>query len=189
LLLSALVYPPPELRRPVVLTAWAAVAVTDAVRELTEVDARIKWPNDLLVDGKKVCGILIEQGHGTVVGVGLNLNQTAAEFAADGLTEANSLLIVGGRGVEPEAALRTVVRHLDIGYARIAANNLHLLEAAWQSRVGLNPGREVVVELSDGTTATGRLQELGFDGVAVNDDTTGVRLYKPETVRRVSAVS
>src|SRR3712207_1064353 len=57
ILMSLLLYPPPELRRPVILTAWAAVAVGELVLEATGLQARIKWPNDVLLHGKKVCGI------------------------------------------------------------------------------------------------------------------------------------
>ena len=90
-LLSVLLFPPPALRRPAVLTAWAAVAVCETVRRLTGLPARIKWPNDVLLRGRKVCGILIEQGRGAVVGVGLNVRQTADDFAAAGLPSAASL--------------------------------------------------------------------------------------------------
>src|SRR5436190_13637804 len=101
LLMSVVLRPPAELRRPVVLTAWAAVSVAEAVLALTGAQARIKWPNDLLVRGKKVCGILIEQtGTGgevtTVAGIGLNLNQTADEFAQATLPDATSLGILTG---------------------------------------------------------------------------------------------
>ena len=58
---------------------------------------RLKWPNDVLMHGAKVCGILIEQGHAAVVGIGLNVNQTAAEFEAAGLPLAGSLAAVTGR--------------------------------------------------------------------------------------------
>src|SRR5438046_7649419 len=71
-LLSVLLFPPPPLRRPALLTAWAAVSVCETVREAAGLQARIKWPNDVLVQGRKVCGILIEQGRGTVAGIGLN---------------------------------------------------------------------------------------------------------------------
>ena len=64
-LMSVLLYPPPALRRPAFLTAWAAVSVCEAVRTSTGLDAKIKWPNDVFVRGRKVCGILIEQGRGT----------------------------------------------------------------------------------------------------------------------------
>src|SRR5262245_26870605 len=75
-LLSVLLYPPEALARPAVLTAWAAVSVCETVRRLTGWQPRIKWPNDVLLHGKKVCGILIEQSQlagrlAAVVGIGL----------------------------------------------------------------------------------------------------------------------
>src|ERR1019366_3193428 len=83
-LLSVLLFSPPTLRRPSLLTAWAAVSVCEAILKLADLDAQIKWPNDVLVQGKKVCGILIEQRTithadfplATVVGIGLNVSQT-----------------------------------------------------------------------------------------------------------------
>src|SRR5439155_7970824 len=78
-LLSVLVFPPAWLRRPAMLTAWAAVSVCETVREVAGLEATIKWPNDVLVLGRKVCGILIEQRSSaagtppaTVAGIGLN---------------------------------------------------------------------------------------------------------------------
>src|SRR5262245_59742186 len=98
-LLSLLLSPPAHLARPVVLTAWAAATVREVVRELTGLPAWIKWPNDILVGGKKVCGILIEQGvsgvsSAVVAGIGLNLNQSPDNFAHAGLPDASSLGIL-----------------------------------------------------------------------------------------------
>src|SRR5262249_46624313 len=92
-LMSVLLFPPVELRRPALLTAWAAVSVCETILGLANLQARIKWPNDVLVHGKKVCGILIEQrtnGHpdfplATVVGIGLNVTQSADMFEQAGL--------------------------------------------------------------------------------------------------------
>jgi BirA family biotin operon repressor/biotin-[acetyl-CoA-carboxylase] ligase len=75
-LLSVLVFPPPALRRPAVLTAWAAVSVCETIRGLTGLQAQIKWPNDVLIHGRKVCGILIEQK--TVASCQLPLGEPAA---------------------------------------------------------------------------------------------------------------
>src|SRR5882672_4818005 len=98
--MSLLLFPPPDLRRPAILTAWAAVSVCETIRRATDLDATIKWPNDVLIQGRKVCGILIEQGRGTVVGIGLNVHQTAESFAAAGLTEAGSLAVFSSRPLE-----------------------------------------------------------------------------------------
>jgi BirA family biotin operon repressor/biotin-[acetyl-CoA-carboxylase] ligase len=58
-LLSVLLFPAESLRRPAVLTAWAAVSVCEAISSITGLQAKIKWPNDIYVQGRKVCGILI----------------------------------------------------------------------------------------------------------------------------------
>src|SRR5436190_9218080 len=56
-LLSLLIFPPPSLCRPALLTAWAAVSVCETILQTIDIQARVKWPNDVLIDGKKVCGI------------------------------------------------------------------------------------------------------------------------------------
>src|SRR5688500_17297622 len=60
-LLSLLLFPPEELRRPALLTAFAAVSVAELVLRLSGEEARIKWPNDVFLRDKKICGVLIEQ--------------------------------------------------------------------------------------------------------------------------------
>ncbi len=186
LLMSVLLFPPEGLRRPVVLTAWAAVGVAEAVRTLTGIQAKVKWPNDLLVRGKKVCGILIEQGLGTVAGVGLNLNQTADDFAAAGLPDATSLAVAAGGTFDPYAAAVAVVRRLDEEYDRLLSGELVPLESDWKWRVGLL-GRHVTAELADGALVFGRLRDLTFDGAEIEEGEAGVRVLRPELIRHLSA--
>jgi BirA family transcriptional regulator, biotin operon repressor / biotin---[acetyl-CoA-carboxylase] ligase len=184
LLMSVVMSPPPELRRPVILTAWAAVAVGEAVRELAGVQARIKWPNDLLVRGKKVCGILIERGVRTVTGIGLNLGQTADEFAALGLPDAASLGMFAGRAIELRDAAEAVVRNLDAEWERLLAGERAAVEADWTWRVGFL-GRAVEVERTDGTRPVGRLREMGFDGLELERPDGTFERIPPEAVEHV----
>lgn len=196
ILMSVVLAPPPELRRPVILTAWAAVAVGEAVRALTGVQAKIKWPNDLLVHGKKVCGILIEQGVGpgvaggsrfrTVVGIGLNLSQTPDEFAAAGLPDATSLEAASERPIEYRTALATLLQQLDAEYGRLLAGERTAVEADWKWRTGLL-GRQVVVELTDGDRVPGRLREMGFDGIEIELSDGYPKVFVPETVEHIRA--
>jgi BirA family biotin operon repressor/biotin-[acetyl-CoA-carboxylase] ligase len=184
-LLSVLCFPPPPVRRAAVLTAWAAVAVCDTVRELTGSAATIKWPNDVLVEGRKVCGILTEQNRGTVVGIGLNVNQSAADFAAAGLPEATSLRLLSGLSSECADVARTLIRHLDEEYGRLLAGDLATLEEKWRAGAGLF-GRHVRAECVDGVVR-GRLLEMAFDGVLL--DVGGeTRLLMPEMVRHLVAM-
>jgi BirA family biotin operon repressor/biotin-[acetyl-CoA-carboxylase] ligase len=189
LLMSVVLRPPAEVRRPVILTAWAAVSVAEAILTLTGTQARIKWPNDLLIRGKKVCGILIEQTGTprgtvtTVVGIGLNLNQTADEFAGANLPDASSLGVVSGRAIDVRTAAEVVIRKLDLEYARLATERV-AVEADWKWRVGLL-GRHVVIEHPDGATTTGRLRDMAFDGLDVETGDGFVRVIAPESVARI----
>jgi BirA family biotin operon repressor/biotin-[acetyl-CoA-carboxylase] ligase len=182
LLLSVALQPPSELCRPVILTALAAVAVADAIYALTSAQARLKWPNDLLVHGKKVCGLLIEQHASTVVvGIGLNLLQRVEEFESAGLPEATSLAMIGGRDIAVRTAAESVLGRLDQGYARLLAGERIALEAEWKWRIGLL-GRQVEVEMIDGTVAEGRLHEMGIDGLELEVADGLFRVIVPETV-------
>jgi BirA family biotin operon repressor/biotin-[acetyl-CoA-carboxylase] ligase len=193
LLMSVVLRPPAELRRPVTLTAWAAVAVAEAVFALTGAQARIKWPNDLLVAGKKVCGILIEQSgtpgaSATVAGIGLNLTQTAEEFARAGLPDATSLGILSGKQIDPRAAAEVVIRKLDDEYARLFAGERVAVEADWKWRVGLL-GRHVEIELLGGDTVAGRLREMSFDGLELENSGGFVTVIAPESVAHIRPAS
>lgn len=100
LYLSALLKPEGPLKEPTALTPLAAVAVKRAVERLCGLSPKIKWVNDLLLGGRKLCGILTELGMAEgrpflVVGLGLNLAQSRAELDACGLLEATSLAAEG----------------------------------------------------------------------------------------------
>lgn len=188
LLCSVLLKPPLPLQRPVILTALAAVAIGDAILELTGVQARIKWPNDLLIRGKKICGILIEQARGTVIGIGLNINQSTEEFRSAGLIEATSLQILRNEHFELKFVLETILGALDDEYDRLLAAELIPLESDWKWRIGLL-GRTVDVELLDGQSVRGRLLEMSFDRIELALDTGPILPIQPETIRHIRQVS
>jgi BirA family biotin operon repressor/biotin-[acetyl-CoA-carboxylase] ligase len=181
-LLSVLLFPPPAIRRPALLTAWAAVSVCETIRLVTGLEAQIKWPNDVLIQGRKVCGILIEQGRGTVVGIGLNVNQSAESFAALGLNEAGSLALFAERLLVTDEVARRLICQLDAEYDRLCQGDVHTLELSWKSRLGLL-GRQVTAELHD-RSVVGRLGEVGWDGVVLETEAGLVRL-EPEAVRHL----
>lgn len=106
LALSVILPPPRNPRRLAWLTLAAAVATADGIESLADVRCRFKWPNDVLIDGKKVAGILTEMRGGqsgpvaVVIGIGVNVNNRAAALP-DGVREfATSLLDVTGRTID-----------------------------------------------------------------------------------------
>lgn len=83
------------------LSLLTALAVANAIAEVTGLDARIKWPNDIVIDGRKVCGLLLEMDadenavRSVVAGVGINVHQRA--FDEEIAHTASSLDLLGGK--------------------------------------------------------------------------------------------
>ncbi len=175
-LLSLLFCPQPELCRPAILTAWAAVAVCATIRRTIGRPARIKWPNDVLLDDRKVCGILIESAvrqsqqraadggqRMTVVGIGLNIQQSAEMFAEARLPDAISLAQFTASPLDTHAMAAELICQLDRDYDVLCQGNLGTLEASWKEHLGLL-GKQVIAECHDGTYR-GRLRDMSFQGV------------------------
>lgn len=122
-------------------------AVALGVREGLEefgIEVRVKWPNDLLVGGRKICGILAErEGEGLVVGVGVNVNM-GREEAAGIDRPATSMMIESGRAFAVEGVLERVLERLPEWIEKWEKGGFAALREAWTARcVGL--GEEVEV--------------------------------------------
>jgi BirA family transcriptional regulator, biotin operon repressor / biotin---[acetyl-CoA-carboxylase] ligase len=182
-LLSVLLFPPPATRRPVILAAWAANAVCETICENTGLQAQIKWPNDVLIRERKVSGILIEQGLGTVVGIGLNVNQSAESLAAAKLTQAGSLTIFAGRSFDCRALARVLIRQLDESYEHVCRGDLDTLEERWKWRIGLL-GKQVLVECHEGIHR-GCLRQLAWDRLVLQTSGGVTLRLVPEAVQHL----
>ena len=119
-----------------ILSLLAALAVARAIHELTSLRPDCKWPNDVLLNGKKVCGILSEgtsTGNslsGVVVGIGLNVNQSV--FPAEIQETATSLLSEAGGPVDRIRLLGLVMHHLELCYRHIQSRDTGRIIALWQ---------------------------------------------------------
>lgn len=190
-LMSLLLFPPPHLNRPVLLTAWAAVSVREFLRREIGLEARIKWPNDIIVNRKKICGILIEQRSSgtvsgparTVVGIGFNVRQSVADFTNALLPDAGSLLSLTGRTYGSPEVARELIRSLDEEWQHLVAGDVTRLQTSWVDGLDLL-GRDVEVELAT-ETVVGRLIDLSFDRVEL-ESTNGRYVWAPELIRHLS---
>ena len=117
ILVSVLLVPPVEPPRLPELSLVAGGAVAQAIAEITGIEPAIKFPNDLLIGMRKVAGILAESSEGRVVlGIGVNVNQTAKELPADTLTPPTSLRVVLGEPVDRARLLAAILLHLERDY-------------------------------------------------------------------------
>jgi BirA family biotin operon repressor/biotin-[acetyl-CoA-carboxylase] ligase len=149
-LVSVLLRPPPELPAPQ-LSLVGGLAAAIAAEEALGLAAQIKWPNDVMVDRRKLAGVLAEARDGVVVlGIGVNVNQTPEQLPADARVPAASLRTVDGRERDREEVLALLLETLDGLYARWRVGGLDALYDDLGARDFLR-GRRVTVDGVEGT--------------------------------------
>jgi BirA family biotin operon repressor/biotin-[acetyl-CoA-carboxylase] ligase len=122
LLLSILLRPEAPMPLWPELSLIAGEAVAAALRLETGVDASLRHPNDVVVAGRKLVGVLPEASSGRVVlGIGVNVNQTAGELPSDTAKPPTSLRVELGHEVERAPLLAAILRELELGYDGWAA--------------------------------------------------------------------
>ena len=132
------------------LTFLSVVAVARAIERCTKLLPQIKWPNDILVSGKKVAGLLNEMNAETekvnfvVLGIGVNLNMRLSQLGEGVRHPATSLLEEGGAEVDRVAFARTLLAELDQLYDRFLLEGEGPVRAEWLERSAIR-GRQVRV--------------------------------------------
>ena len=160
-------------------TLMAAVAVARAMEKFG-LRAAIKWPNDILHDGRKLVGILTEMSaemdcvNYVVIGIGINVNIAPEEFPAELRAIATSLMQMKGAPLPRVAFLQELLRVLDDLYASVQREGFAPVLAAW---------REYTVTLGQEVRVIGPAGEE-FEGVAVDIDAEGALLVDTAEGRR-----
>ncbi|HEY1662442.1 MAG TPA: biotin--[acetyl-CoA-carboxylase] ligase [Verrucomicrobiae bacterium] len=157
------------------LTVASAVALRRAVVSETKLQPEIKWPNDILVHGKKVCGILTEMSaeldkvRYIILGIGIDVNLNANEFPAELKKTATSLKIETGEALSRAALAAAILTELDKVYAAISAGKFSAVADEWEEHCA-TIGKNVTVQIGD----------RKIRGTAESLDDTGALLLRTE---------
>ncbi len=148
------------------LTFLSAVAVARAIRLVCGIEAAIKWPNDILVNGRKVAGLLNEMSAETdrvtfiILGIGVNLNMREPQFPDDLRHPATSLKLATGRDIDRSAFAAALFNELEQLYDQFLREGFGPVREEWQRLCNL-AGRRIVV--SDGGLDLLHGEFLGVD--------------------------
>jgi BirA family biotin operon repressor/biotin-[acetyl-CoA-carboxylase] ligase len=170
--LSVVMYP--EKRLLPCLIMMASVAVSRSIEAVAGLETQIKWPNDVLINGRKVCGILIESDvrdekiSYAVIGIGININ--AGEDVLEGVQfAATSLNSEAGKEVPCLDVIRELVKAMDNLYDTISPGGPVFSE--WRDRlvtlgkeVRVTSGKDVVEGIAESVDTDGSLLVRGTDG-------------------------
>lgn len=155
---------PPETLN--LLPLYVAVAIADGIEQTTGLRLECKWPNDLLYQGRKIAGILIEGSvkqnavEYVIIGVGINVNQT--KFEGELLSKASSLMNECGREIDRTQLFREVIKSLESGYVDVSKTGFQSVVPRWLSRTSML-NRTVSVS-QQGTIISGIMKGLSPDG-------------------------
>lgn len=150
------------------LTVASATALRRALEASARIKPKIKWPNDILIDGKKVAGILTELSaeldrvKHIILGIGVDVNLNASEFPAELRKLATSLKIEAGRTISRAELAVAILRELDEEYARVNAGEFESIAHEWEEHCG-TIGQEVTIQVGE-RRIHGRAESLDDDG-------------------------
>lgn len=173
LYLSAVVRPSMPLVDVPPMTLAIGIGLCDAVRA-TGANARLKWPNDVLVDGKKLAGVLVEaqsQGHkleSVVIGIGLNVVGPVPALVAE---RAIALEQAADSEIDREALIAAVLAHVEHWVDRYVAMGLEEIIPAWTERMALGIAARATVD--GGISVVGVVWGLDDDGALLLRDAEG----------------
>jgi BirA family biotin operon repressor/biotin-[acetyl-CoA-carboxylase] ligase len=157
----------------------AAVALAETVGFFIARPPAIKWPNDILVDGKKLAGILTEAACDAehvgyvILGIGLNLNYRVHAMPEELRDRATSMADLTGKNVSREGVLVRLIQDLYRCYGELEEAGFEALRPRWEGHFALR-GRRVRVELGD-QTVIGRAQGIDREGALIVEDEQGRR--------------
>ena len=162
-------------------TLMAAVAVAEAMARFN-MKAQIKWPNDIMFDGRKLVGILTEitgeiaKITYLVVGIGINVNISRDEFPEELQDVAASLSEICGEEISRVKLFRAVLEEFDKLYREINSSGFDNVLKIWRKyNITLGKNVRVVSAIDDGETFTGRAVDLNSDGALIVETDNGLR--------------
>jgi BirA family biotin operon repressor/biotin-[acetyl-CoA-carboxylase] ligase len=155
----------------------AAVALADAICAFIPLQPAIKWPNDILADGRKLAGILTESSctsefvEFVILGIGVNLNFSLAQMPPEIRQRASSLMEMRGAPVDREAFIRRLIQDLDQCYGTLLELGFAALAPRWEKYFALR-NRPVRVEMID-QIVIGKAKGIDPQGALLVEDGEG----------------
>jgi BirA family biotin operon repressor/biotin-[acetyl-CoA-carboxylase] ligase len=150
------------------ITVASAVAIRRAIEKQTGLRAQIKWPNDVLISGKKVAGILTElraemdRIEYVILGIGVNVDIDASEFSEELRSTATSIQAEAGKEISRSALAASILGELDNQYKRICCGQFSKVAAEWEDYCA-TIGEYVLIE-NGSRKISGRAEALTEEG-------------------------
>lgn len=175
--MSLILKPNIPLQKAPQLTLLIAVAASKAIERVAGLEAAIKWPNDILINGKKTAGILTELQaeadsiHSVIVGIGMNVNQQPEHFSDEIAPIATSLAIEGGQTYKRAEVIGVLLQEIETLYRQYLKNGFGVIKLLWEARA-FSLGKRITARSVTGSI-TGYAKGITEEGVLLLEDDRG----------------
>lgn len=187
LLCSVLIKLQQQFCRPVMLTIWTGISVCKVIEQWSKWKPLLKWPNDVLVNQQKICGILVEvRNNWSVIGIGINVHKPICSYNELGIIN-TAYLNDHSRGQVSVREISDALRkELNAGYDMLMQEKHQHVLNDWATYSGMI-GLTVEAETTQGKV-TGRLESMHWNGVIVSDRGNQITLA-PESILKLNKLS
>ncbi|MBD1371591.1 biotin--[acetyl-CoA-carboxylase] ligase [Hazenella sp. IB182357] len=182
---SLILRPQIDLQAATQLTLLMSVAVRQAIQKATGLSPHIKWPNDLLINEKKICGILTElrgeqdQIHYVVVGMGMNVNTPYTMFPSELQNQASSLAIETGHQMDRAPLIATLLAEIEALYDEYLTDGFLPIKLKWEAGAGML-GERITARTAK-NTVSGIATGLSSEGaLLIQCDEKTIPIYSAE---------
>jgi len=173
---SVILFPHISPQKSIYVTMTASIAIVEAIQKICDIDAEVKWPNDILINGKKVCGILteidaeIDQINYSIIGIGMNVNNIVTDELKD---KAISLQMIKNTRIDRKALLCSILEHFDALYIRLKEMGLDEIKKKWIASSKMI-GKNIIVH-GEKEKISGKVMGIDDQGCLLLKDHEGMK--------------
>lgn len=171
---SVVLYPNIPPKKAMFMTMAGSIAVFQGINNITDIKAEIKWPNDLLINGRKICGILTEidskkdKTNYCIIGIGINVNNKLEKELQKNATTLKTEL---NKEISLVELLREILKNFDENYNKLLSGDFDFIRDSWLEYSNII-GRKIQV-IDDKTVTTGRAIQVDKDGYLILNTNIG----------------
>ncbi|KYK20184.1 hypothetical protein AYK24_04095 [Thermoplasmatales archaeon SG8-52-4] len=171
---SIVLYPNISPNKAMLLTMASSIAVFQGIKKITGIEAEIKWPNDLLINGRKICGILTEidsekqKINYCIIGIGINVNN---ELEKELQINATNLKKELNKEISIHELFRAIIENFDENYNKLLSGDYDFIRGPWLKHSNII-GRKIQV-IDDKNITTGKVIQVDSDGYIILNTING----------------
>ncbi len=166
---TAMLQPKLPMEQASLLSFTAAISVAEAIQQTTGLSVKLKWPNDVLLDGRKLCGILLElipynkTEYYIAMGIGINMHQQKEAFPPELQDKATSIAMASEQTINRDVLLETILHQLQKNCVLLEAQGFAPIRDQWKAWSAII-GQEVSVQQYGKELYTGIAEDIAMNG-------------------------